>query len=207
MRHACLPLLALLLWSLAATAVAGTGYKCVDARGHVSFQDTPCPRGSRQSVLHLTHASAATLVPAATVSSPAWPSPSVTPPPPVAPIAPPPVLYRCTRATGGTYLSSNGRTRPYLAPMGMLPMSRVPLAGTPGLTPVAGAATPTPGMIGSHYVEVRDTCRPLPPDAACAVLEKRNDANDQAIHDAFPDQLPRLLKKRKHLHAELTGCR
>lgn len=128
---------------------------------------------------------------------------------------PVPMVYRCIRATDGTtYLSQTGHTRAYLAPSAMLgytlPLSIVYGSGqgagvglsTPELMP-----DPSPATIGGYYTWVRDTCHRLSPYAACAVLRKQFDANQQAIHDAFPDERPPLREKRQRLQARMVGCR
>lgn len=46
---------ALMLWVLAAGAAhAASVYRCVDAHGRLSFQDTPCPAHTQQSRIHLS---------------------------------------------------------------------------------------------------------------------------------------------------------
>ncbi|HET7268250.1 MAG TPA: DUF4124 domain-containing protein [Oleiagrimonas sp.] len=190
---------------------AGTVYKCVDANGHVSFQDIPCPHGARQ---HMQHVPDARPAPA----SPALPSPAPQPPPtpsepththtPPAQVArvPPPRLFRCIHATDGeTYLSRNGRPLPYRAPLGMVGIVPVPLSNQ--FRHPRGPEVDMSTLIGNNYIWVRDTCRRLPPAVACAALARQNKANDEAIHDAFPDERAPLLEKRKRLHAQMAGCR
>lgn len=38
----------LLLWGIAAGAYAASAYRCIDARGHLAYQDTPCAETARQ---------------------------------------------------------------------------------------------------------------------------------------------------------------
>ncbi len=214
MRRVCL---LLLLWLPAVPAVAGTIYKCVDPQGHISYQDTPCPGHAHQTIVHVADATAAQ--PTATVAAPPpVPVPRATPAPPAAAAArvPPPVLFRCTPATGGdSYLSRTGQPSPYLAPFGVLGGVTVPLTteygadqgASVGLSAPELMPRPPPTLIGGAYVWVRDSCRRLPPPAACAALTRLNDANDEAIHQAFRDERAPLLKKRARLHARMAGCR
>ncbi len=209
-------LLALPCLFVAPAAIAGTLYKCTDARGHVSYRDTPCPPAARQEILRRFpdpgSVPAAPSVPAATV--PPAPAPDPAPPPRVA-RTPPPRLYRCTRATDGeTYLSRTGRTRPYLVPSGMLDWQR-PLAEVYGSRQGAGVGMsapelmpdPTPRMIGGgYYVRVRDICRRLPPRAACAALREQYEANEEDIDRAFKSERGPLLERREQLRARMAGC-
>lgn len=201
---------------VAPAAIAGTVYKCVDTHGQVSYQDTPCPRDSRQKVLrHLPDAGTSPVATPATTALPPSPSaPDPVPSPRIA-SAPPPLLYRCTRATDGdTYLSRTGITRPYLVPSGMLDWQR-PLAEVYGSRQGKGVGMsapelmpdPTPRMIGGgYYVRVQDTCRRLPPRAACEALRGQYDANEKAIDRAFESDRAPLRQKRRQLRAQLAGC-
>src|SRR5699024_3377657 len=181
----------------------------------VSYQDKPCPAQSRQTRMNVT--SIPTVAAPYTEPEVAVPRPTPTPPPaPPVVTVPPPELYRCTKATDGdTYLSRTGITRPYLVPEGMLGWDR-PLAEVYGSRQGAGVGMsapelmpdPTPRMIGGrYYVRVRDICRLLPPQAACAALRKQNEANDEAIHKAFKSDRGPLLERRRQLHEQLAGCR
>lgn len=214
MRLPCLSALALLFFAVT-PLMAGTVYKCVNAGGHVSYQDTPCPHGQRQQRLHLSNAQVPSppATPATSVASSPAPESKQEPPPRARP--PPPVLYRCIRATDGSaYLSRDGHPRTYLAPMGMLGAIRQPLADVHGSAQGAGvgmsapelANKPTPGLIGSYYTPVRDVCRLLPPHAACIALRDQYETNEDAIHKAFKSDRAPLLQKRRQLHAQMVGC-
>src|SRR5690625_3011355 len=208
MRYIPLSAFAMLL-AVSMPAWAGTVYRCVDAHGHVSFQDTPCPTAAHQSTQQVPDARPA---PARSASPPPAPQPPApkskpvnVPAPHVARI-PPPVLYRCIRATDGqTYLSHNGHPPPYRAPLGMIDIVPVPLSEQ--FRDPQGSGVDMSTLIGGNYTWVRDTCRRLAPAAACAALARRDEANDQAIHDAFPDERAPLLEKRARLRAQMAGCR
>ncbi len=217
-RPVCLLFLCML--PLAAPLPAATVYQCVTGSGQTSYQDTPCAQDRHQRVLHLAVTAPASVPAPASTSMPtvrtaATPAPApATPATPPPPTAPPPVLYRCTRATDGTtYLSRTGHTRPYLAPSAMLGYTGIsparrrhgriePSVSAPELMP-----GPTSEMIGGrYYLQVRDTCRRLPPAAACAALEQQYEANEEAIHQAFRDERAPLQKRRRQLRARMAGC-
>ncbi|HEX7339035.1 MAG TPA: DUF4124 domain-containing protein [Rhodanobacteraceae bacterium] len=208
------PSILLLLLVVAMPAAATTVYKCVDAHGRISYRDTPCPRGQHQALQQL-HAwtPPPTAEPAPTPAASA--APAAPPVAPRQPRVPPPTVFLCTNVTNGkTYLSQTGITRPYLAPLGMLGGISVPLDDTygarngrhPGSSVPEFMPTPPPSMVSGHYTWVRDFCRPLPPDDACAALDKRKAQNDAKLAIAFPDQQPPLLKERKRLTQWMAGC-
>lgn len=213
----CLSRPLIFLWLLVPVmpATAATVYKCVDTHGHVSYQDTPCTHSQQQSIQHL-HVDA---TPPAQVLAPARAAsvvPHQTPAPPrPQPRIPPPVVFACTNATNGKiYLSQTGITRAYFAPLGMLGAIGVPLASTYGAQQDNHVGSnvpefmpsPPPTLVSGNYTRVRDTCQPLPPDAACAALAKRNTKNNDQLAIAFPEQKPPLLKERKYLKTWMAGC-
>lgn len=215
MRLVVLP--ALLCLFMAPPVMAGTVYKCTDAQGHVTYRGTPCAAGQRQQVLHLAAAPSAPAPPITAAAQPLPPPPVPTPAPPAPRVsrAPPPVLYRCARATDdSTYLSRTDRTRPYWVPSGMLDWQR-PLAEVDGSRQGKGVGMsapelmpdPTAQMIGGGvYVRVHDVCRQLPPRAACTALREQYEANEEAIHQAFESDRAPLRKRRQQLRTQMAGC-
>src|SRR6187402_81671 len=98
-------------FALGTNVSAATAYRCVDAHGAISFQDTPCAIGARQSKLALPDTPAPAPAPAndADAAPPPAPPPprDVKPlPPDSAPIAP--SVYLCTRYDGTRYISDDG---------------------------------------------------------------------------------------------------
>jgi hypothetical protein len=200
----------------APTAVpAGDVYKCVDAAGHVAYQDSPCPSRQRQQVVRLPD-----VPPPGDVRAPAPPPPAPAPAatvavsPPV-PVAPPPQLYACVRATDGKpYIDRNGEPRPYLAPLGMLGVFQAPLAevyggrggARRGMSAPELAPHASPGLIGSNYTWVQDSCRPLSVEETCAELQHQYDANQHALRNAFKTDQPPLLQREADLEKQLAGC-
>lgn len=211
----------LLLATAPCAALAGQVYKCTDAHGHVTFQDAPCPTGTRQQPVQLPDVppprpAARMPLPATPPPAQSAPAPASSPPqPPSAP--PPPPLYACERATdGSTYTSRNGQPQPYLAPFGMLGAIRGPLVGAYGGRDAArdAASDPqlahgriTPDLIGSRYVWVQDRCRELSVEETCATLQDELDAAEQSISKAFQSDRPPLQRHADALRAQLAGCR
>jgi len=216
MRPVRLPAL-LCLFLMVSPAMAGTVYKCTDAHGHVTYRGTPCAAGQRQQVMHLAGAPSTPSPPSTAAALPLPPpsAPAPTPPAPRVSQVPPPVLFRCMRATDdSTYLSRTGRTRPYWVPSGMLGWQR-PLTEVYGSRQGKGVGMsapelmpdPTSQMIGGGvYVRVRDVCRRLPPQAACAALRKQYEDNEEAIRQAFESDRAPLRKRRQQLRAQMAGC-
>ena len=206
----------LLLGLLPAVQPAGATevFRCVDARGRLAFQDTPCPRGSVQKILDLPTPGPAQPAP----PLPATPRTSRTPPPaPTAaavPGLPLPALYRCTNASNGkTYLSTVGDPQPYLAPLGVLGMPQLPLArayGPGGIgvsAPGAGSPANVASPIAGYYTWVQDRCVPLPRSEVCADLRHRLDALEGRISRTFQFDRPPLQAEARTLRAQLQSCR
>jgi hypothetical protein len=200
--------------AVCAPAAAQRVYKCVDAAGRIAYQDVPCPQPARQQTLRVPELP--TIPPPASVPAPARTVPvapaaagSAPPPPPPAP------LYACVRATDGkTYVSRDGRTRPYRAPLGMLGIIQPPLADVYGGRAGAQAGNsapelaprPSSKLIGGNYTWVRDTCRPMSVDETCAALRDAYDANEDALRNAFQSEQPPLLQRESDLQRQLAGC-
>jgi hypothetical protein len=203
------------LMAVCAPAAAQQVYRCVDAAGRVAYQDVPCPPRAQQNTMQvpeLPTIPAPASVPAPARAVPVAPAAATSAPPP----PPPPQLYACVRATDGkTYVSRDGRTRPYLAPLGMLGVFQQPLADVYGGRAGAQAGNsapelaPTPGstLIGGNYTWVRDTCRPMGIDETCAALRDAYDANEARLRNAFQSQQPPLLQREADLQRQLAGCR
>jgi len=95
-------------------------HRCVDAKGRVTLQDEPCPKGSRDTARALTRPRDPPPAPAAPAGSPAEvvrPALPVDEAPPRE-LIPPPPMYRCTSYDGIERYSEqydpNPRCEPYV---------------------------------------------------------------------------------------------
>src|ERR1700754_3980159 len=122
-------------------AEAETVYKC-QAGGQTIYQQAPCARNQRQQAIQLQDSAPANGQVAPMPGPPPSRDESVPPAPP-SPMAPPPVLFGCIRATDGKpYTSSNGNPEPYMAPLGVLGAVSQPLGDVYGSRNAAVASAP-----------------------------------------------------------------
>lgn len=173
----------------AANATDVTIYRCTDASGALTLQNSPCPKGMKQEARTMQGVNTVPMAPgqagaAPTPSSPAGavhPPATATPPPvstttPPTPTAsdtralPPPVLFQCTTYDRDSYLTED--------PM---PGSRCVTLNTVGLdgNPQSGA--------GQACEVVRDTCARVPDGALCDAWKKRRDETEVAFRFARPE--------------------
>ena len=197
---------------------AATAYKCVDARGGITFQDRPCSAGARQDKIALPDPGTA---PAPMPAAPA-PAPVEPPAPEIAdehlesPRIPPPSFYLCTRYDGTTYISDTGEGGSALVPLGML--------GVPGRT-LADAYSPqnsigvsAPGLRQIPHVPARsvpfggmstwidDECHDASPREACTYLGKALDDVRYQLRKAFSDTTPELKRQEADILERMRGC-
>jgi hypothetical protein len=214
---------ALFLTSLAfgGTVHAATAYKCVDARGAISFQDQPCRTGQKQKAIRLPDSAPA----AETAATAPPPMPAAQPPPqPVPPIPapasvpqiPPPEFYLCTRADGSTYLSEDGQGSSMAVPLGIMGIPNRSLAdaysgpnsigvsapGMRNIPSVPARAVPFGGM----YTWVYDECHFAQPREACAYLRAQLDDVGEKLRRAFSDTTPQLKQQQADLRERMRGC-
>jgi hypothetical protein len=149
-------------------------YRCVDAGGAVTVQnDTPCPKGSKQTRRVLDTPPPSATPPAFVDAAPvaAEPSPVVAPePPPSTPAPdpartnaqpdgerlPPPPIFECTTFDNDHYLSDDGT-----------PSERcVPLE-------VTGIGDGSAPGVGAACQKTTDTCQRVPDGAACDAWKRR----------------------------------
>ena len=215
MHHARI---ALLLTSLAACSAlhAATAYKCVDARGAITFQDQPCRAGTRQSTIALPDSEPppppnSTDAPAAIVAT----SPPVTEVPPPPPI-PPPAFYLCTRYDGSRYISDTGEGGSALVPLGVLGVPNRSLADAYGGRNGIGVSAPGLRTIphvpaakvpfGDMDTWIDDECHPAAPREACAYLRNALDENTSKLRRAFSDTEAQLKAEQAELQQRMRGC-
>jgi len=193
--HALAPRLlsALLAWSAVAAAQAAEVviYRCTDAGGALTLQNTPCPKGMKQEQRAMQGVNTVPMAPAATTPATATaPSPTAATTTPAAaagtaaPVSgpepasavpdarrlPPPVLFQCTTYDKGRYVTEDDE-----------PASRCMPLRTTGLdgNPQAGA--------GQACEVVRDTCARVPDGALCEAWKKRRDETEVAFRFARPE--------------------
>jgi hypothetical protein len=213
------PVLAALVAVLAiAPARAATGYKCVDADGRVSFQDTPCADAARGDAFFYPDAQPA--APAAEAEPP--PAPDAAPL--GAPAAPEPgaaraapEFYLCTRFDGEQYYSDDGATAPYTAPAGVAGYPDNSLSRAYGSRGRLGVSAPelsrpgiaTPGTradLAAGYIWVQDQCRRLGPRAACRAIRAEHDTAAAAAQRGFREDRAPLQARAAALAKKLEGC-
>lgn len=196
-------------------ARAETVYKCL-AGGQTIYQQTPCAKNQRQEAIRLRDPAPADGQAAPMPAAPPESSVTDAPSPPAAPVAPPPVMYGCIRATDGKpYRSENGHPDPYLAPSGVLgnlggslsdayDARNAAIASAPELNRGRGNVS---ALVNRNYVWVQDQCRPLSPAETCRVLQDDADANQKAIRHAFKSDRAPLDATDARLRDQLRGCR
>jgi len=184
--------LAGLCWSLAAPSAHADVviYRCTDASGALTLQNSPCPKGMKQEARTMQGVNTVPMAPGQTgtvaPASPATPAPAPasTPPPtpaaasasePAAPSSdlrrlPPPVMFQCTTYDNDRYVTED-----------VIPASRCVSLRTVGLdgNPQSGA--------GEACEVVRDTCARVPDGALCEAWKKRRDETEVAFRFARPE--------------------
>ena len=189
----CALLLSLLAY-VSCTASAATAYKCVDAKGAITFQDQPCRAGTKEKRIPLREFA----------------------PPPPPPRMVPPKFYLCTRYDGSRYLSDTGEPGSALVPLGVLGVPGRSLAdayggpngigvSAPGLRTIPhqpAASVPFGGM--STWVD--DECHVAAPAEACAYLRNSLDDVNSKLRRAFSDTQAQLQQQQADLRQRLRGC-
>ncbi len=160
---------------LAAPAFAGdvVFYRCTDAAGHLTIQNSPCPKGSREEKKTMQGVNTVPMGTPARLSTPA-PAPTPAAPPrsaavpnapraePVEAVAddkprlPPPVLFQCTTYDRDSYVTESSEPQKRC-----VPLRTVGLDGNPS----TGA--------GQACDIVYDQCARVPDGALCEAWKKR----------------------------------
>jgi hypothetical protein len=211
----------LLLWLIASTpfaASAATAYKCVDAKGAISFQDQPCRAGVKEQQIHLRDSSPEPPPPAAEPAEPeyAYDAPDVAPPPREAPRTPPPKFYLCTRYDGSRYMSDTYQPGSALVPLGVLGVPGRSLADAYGGPNGIGVSAPGLRTIphepaasvpfGGTSTWIDDECHAAAPAEACAYLRDSLDDVTSKLRRAFSDTEAQLKQQQADLRQRLRGC-
>jgi hypothetical protein len=210
--------LALIALAAAGTVHATTVYKCVDARGAVSFQDHPCAASTKQQTIRMPDPPPPP--PPAPVETVAdsidAPVEDVAPPPPMIPMIAPPSFYLCMRYDGTRYISDTGEGGSALVPLGVLGVPGRNLAdayspqnsigvSAPGLRQiphVPAGSTPFGGM--STWID--DECHQASPHEACTYLRQSLDDVRYKLTKAFSDTTPELKRQEADILERMRGC-
>jgi hypothetical protein len=213
--------LLVIAFAMGGVAHAATAYKCIDARGAISFQDQPCRTGQKQHSIRLPDSAP----PAETTAEAPPPPPAALPPPqpvPPTPAPPPtpqipvPAFYLCTRADGSTYMSEDGQGSSMAVPLGIMGIPNRSLAdaysgpnsigvSAPGLRKipnVPAGAVPFGGM----YTWIYDECHFAQPREACSYLRTQLDDVGVKLRRAFSDEAPQLEQQQATLRERMRGC-
>lgn len=148
-----------------------TIYRCLDAKGHVTLQDDPCPKDSTESARSMVRPKDA---PARPVSAP---PPVVIDPPPLPPAddyppwVPPPPMYQCTSYDGIVRESEVYDPNPHCEPLALY-------------FPDPQRLTPEQGM-SCRWVQ--DSCVRLSDEQTCAVFRQKKREAASALLHAFSD--------------------
>jgi len=178
---------ALLGIAYCATAPAATIYKCRQAGGVTSYQDTPCP-GRQIGVLR----SAAS--PAKSTAKPVPVAPGSVNSAPTAKARPVPTgratrpSFICTRPNGSFYYSGDARSNRRL----------VDASAAAPLTPIVGAPAAPPGKAWAQ-----DQCEPATRSETCQYYQEKisyTDAQQQRAKGGDAQKLTREGKRLRAIH-------
>lgn len=124
-----------------------TIYRCTDARGHLTLQDSPCAGDEAQQTRRMLQPDDPPPRPAIAPSAPAAPESSPAAAPVVVIHAPRP-MYECVRPDGSRYTSDDGDGNPRWISSGwgyVGPARWHPRRGTPAAVPDRGGESAAPG--------------------------------------------------------------
>lgn len=161
----------------AAKKLAGdvvTVHRCTDAKGRVTLQDEPCPKGSQDDARQMTRPKDPPLKPKSVrvAETPVFVEPLIEEElPPRRELIPPPPMYRCTSYDGIERFSESYDPNPRCEPLVLY-------------YPYPTTLTPSQAL-GCRWVE--DSCVRLSDRAACERWKaQRKDAVSKVLH-AFSD--------------------
>lgn len=147
-------------------------HRCTDARGHVTLQDDPCPKGNRDEAREMTRPKDPPPGTRRALPAPVLVDAPDTPPPrPARVFIPPPAMYQCTTYDGDSRYSESYDPNPRCEPLVLY-------------YPYPNNLTPAQAL-GCRWVE--DSCVRLSDRAACDRWKQmRKDAVSEATR-AFSD--------------------
>jgi uncharacterized protein DUF4124 len=199
----------------AGTLHAATVYKCVDAKGAVSFQDRPCAANTRQQTIAMPDPPPPPPVSVAPPTQEPIADAQLEPPQPL-PANPPPSFYLCTRYDGTRYISDTGEGGSALVPLGVLGVPGRSLADA--YSPQNSVGVSAPGLRQIPHVPMRsvpfggmstwidDECHDASPREACAYLRQSLDDVRYKLTKAFSDTTPELKRQEADILERMRGC-
>lgn len=195
---------------------AATVYKCVDAKGAVSFQDRPCAANARQQTIALPDPPPPPSSPVEPLAQdPIAPVAELEPPPQI-PTIPPPQFFLCTRYDGTRYISDTGEGGSALVPLGVLGVPGRSLADA--YSPQNSIGVSAPGLrqiphlparsvpFGGMSTWIDDECHDASPREACAYLRQSLDDVRYKLTKAFSDTTPELKRQEADILERMRGC-
>ncbi len=201
-----------------------TVYRCVDAKGHVTLADSPCPAGSKEEMRTMQRPQDAPPRPA--MPAPVQPPPAA-PPPQVIVMRTPQPMYECTTPDGARYTSETGDGNPRWVPLwtlGYRSGHRVDAtrgsvrqadsiwsnvgAPPPARPPIPSGGYHRPGPPRHGYAQgggtwVRDTCHALPQTEVCSRLVERREQIRRRFFNAQENERNDLRREERGINARL----
>lgn len=154
-----------------ATQATVTVYRCIDAKGHVSLQDDPCPKTSTQNARSMLRPQDPPPRPVTSASA-ARREPDPPAPPVYEPLyIPPPPLYQCTSYDGVVRDSEVYDPNPHCEPLALY-------------YPNAQYLTPEQASLCRW---VQDSCVRLSDAAVCTKFKQKKREAASAVLQAFSD--------------------
>ena len=201
-----------------------TVYRCVDAKGHVTLADAPCPAGSKEEMRTMQRPQDAPPRPAMPLLAPQLPA---APPPQVIVMRTPQPMYECTTTDGTRYTSETGDGNPRWVPLWTLGYRgghRVDAtrgtvrqadsiwsnvgAPPPPRPPMPSGGYRPPGPPHHGYAQgggtwIRDTCHALPQAEVCSRLVERREQIRRRFFNAQENERNDLRREERGINARL----
>jgi Domain of unknown function (DUF4124) len=207
----------LLLLLVATASHAGTAYKCVNAKGGITYQDHACAGGDKETQIAIDTPATpkADDAPADAMPAPAAEAPP--PPSPSRPSKPLPPLWVCTRPEDGKqYTSTDGVVQPRLVPLGVMgyPGKSLASAYGPGKIGVSAPELSKPPIakagpgaaVAGDYTQVQDDCVQASPSQTCDYLRSEFDRIREKLRRAFKDVRAELEPRANELEDQINSC-
>jgi hypothetical protein len=179
-----LPCLLALAWPASAQEILI--YRCTDTQGHLTVQNQPCPKGSRQEKRSMQTPTAAPLPAISTVVAPPPPPPveakpaaaPVAPPPPVVEKPAPPTLYDCKRRDETRYFAEQLADTSYCMPLQVTGLDGNPSTGA-----------------GEACEVVKDRCTEVGGESLCSAWRQRLEEAETHWRFATPEHAAALQQE------------